>query len=120
MAIQKKILRGVRDLRTLSGRVDAGSIPYMGYMKIASLEMERARREKEKDSAMHLIRSIDARFQDIEAEKHRLLSALALGERGDGGSAGPVRTSSSGAGRGPTTSSKRMDCAKTGGVRIKY
>jgi hypothetical protein len=118
MAIQKRIPRGLRDLRTLSGRVDAGSIPYRGYMKIACLEMERTRREKEKDSAIHRIRSIDARFQDIEAEKHRLLSAL--GERDDGGSAGPVQTSSSGAGRGPTTSSKRMDCAKTGGVRIKY
>ena len=108
MAIQKRIPRGLRDLRTLSGRVDAGSIPYRGYMKIACLEMERTRREKEKNSAIHRIRSIDDRFQEIEAEKHRLLSAL--GERDDGGSAG----------RRPTTSGKRMDCAKTGGVRIKY
>jgi len=108
MAVQKKILRGLRDLRTLSGRVDAGSIPYMGYMKIASLEMERARRGKEKDSALHRIQSIDARFQDIEGEKNKLL--LALGERRSMG--GPRRM--------PGPADNAGDPASTEGMRIKY
>jgi len=108
MASHKRILRGVRDIRTLSGRVDAGSVPYMGYMKIASLEMERARRLKEKNSALHRIGSIDARFCDIDAEKDRLLRAL--GDRVAGNSPG----------RAPSSSARRMDCRTQPGVRIKY
>ena len=45
-------IRSVRDIRTYSGRVDTGGVPYLGYLKIGCLEMEKARREKERDGAL--------------------------------------------------------------------
>ena len=74
-------IRSVRDIRTYSGRVDAGGVPYLAYMKIGCLEMEKARREKERNSALERIRNIDSRINDIDAEKEILL--LKLGEKED-------------------------------------
>jgi len=51
----------------------------MAFMKIGCLEMEKARREKERYSAATRISNIDARLSEIEAEKGELLSRL--GER---------------------------------------
>ena len=75
-------VKGVRDIRTYSGRVDAGGVPYLAFMKISCLEMEKARREKERNSAMDRVRNIDSRINDIEAEKNLLLKNL--GERPEG------------------------------------
>jgi hypothetical protein len=108
MAEQKKFLRGLRDIRTLSARVDAAAAPYMGYMKIASLEMERARRLREKNSALNLVHNIDARFQDMDAEKDRLLHAL--GDRVADGR--PLRRSA--------PSARHADVGAPRGVKIKY
>ncbi|MBM3301237.1 MAG: hypothetical protein FJY85_14950 [Deltaproteobacteria bacterium] len=72
-------LRGLRDIRTRSGKVESASVPYMAYMKIGCLEMEKARREKEKFSAATRIKNINTRLSEIEAEKGELLTSL--GER---------------------------------------
>ena len=69
-------IRSVRDIRTYSGRVDAGGVPYLGYLKIGCLEMEKARREKERDGALARVRNIDSRINDIEAEKSLILEKL--------------------------------------------
>lgn len=69
-------IRGVRDIRTYSGRVDAGSVPYLAYMKISCLEMEKARREKERTSALTRMRNIDSRIHDIDAERNIILKKL--------------------------------------------
>lgn len=74
-------VRGLRDIRTHSGRVDSAGVPYMQYMKISALEMEKARRETEKFSSEERIRNIDTRLAEIEAEKGALL--VELGERTD-------------------------------------
>ena len=80
MAMQNRsTIRGLRDIRTHSGRVDAAGVPYMQYMKISALEMERARRNTEKVSAEARITSINARLAEIESEKGALL--IGLGER---------------------------------------
>jgi len=76
---KKENIRGLRDIRTRSGRVDRDDAPYMAYMKIGSLEMEKARREKEKSSAEFRIRNIDMRLAEIEVEKDATLKSL--GER---------------------------------------
>jgi len=68
----KRIMKGVQDIRTLSGRVDEGTIPYKAYMKLSILEMEKFRRGKEKQSALERVRNIDQRFQDIEAARQEL------------------------------------------------
>jgi len=72
-------LRGLKDIRTRSGRVDRVGIPYMAYMNIGCLEMEKARREKERLSALNRVRNIETRLGEIEAEKDVLLKHL--GER---------------------------------------
>ena len=71
-------LRGLKNLRTLAGRVDAGKLPYCGFMQITCLEMEKARRTAERNSAAARIHDIDARLEDIEKEKQELLAAVVL------------------------------------------
>ena len=77
MGIPRKTMR---DIRTLSGKVDRIANPYMAYMQITCLEMEKARKGREKASALHRVETLDGRLRDIEAEKASLLRALA--ERG--------------------------------------
>jgi len=72
----KRTIRGVQNIKTLSGRSDDGTIPYKAYMKLCILEMEKFRRGKEKESAMERVRRIDQRFQDIETERHEIIAAL--------------------------------------------
>ncbi len=43
--------RGLRDIPTLSGRVDRVSLPYRAYLKISCLEMEKVRRARERVAA---------------------------------------------------------------------
>lgn len=74
----KRILRSLQDVRTLSGMVDKASNPYMGYMKMSCLEMEKFRRGKERESALQRVRNIEARFREIEAEKATILRALSV------------------------------------------
>jgi len=84
MAIPRKTMR---DIRTLSGKVDRIANPYMAYMQITCLEMEKARRGRERTSALQRIGNLDGRLRDIEAEKAALLRALA--ERGAAGFSTP-------------------------------
>ncbi|MFA5179684.1 MAG: hypothetical protein WC405_00060 [Syntrophales bacterium] len=72
----KRVMRGVQDIKTLSGRADDGTIPYKAYMKLSILEMEKFRRGKEKQSALERVQKIDQRFQDIEAARQEIFSAL--------------------------------------------
>ena len=48
MPATKKVLRGVQNIRTMSGRVDDQAIPYKAYMKSSVLEMEKHRRGVER------------------------------------------------------------------------
>ena len=77
MAIPRKTMR---DIRTLSGRVDRIANPYMAYMQITCLEMEKARKGNERASALQRVEIINTRLRGIETEKAVLLRALA--ERG--------------------------------------
>jgi len=72
----KRIMRGVQDIRTLSGRADEGTIPYKAYMRLSILEMEKFRRGKEKQSALDRVRKIDQRFQDIEVTRQEIFNAM--------------------------------------------
>ena len=76
MVIHKRNIRGLQDIPTLSGTVDQISIPYKAHMRISHLEMEKVRKGKEKESAMHRVKNIDKRVQEIEAEKEALLGVL--------------------------------------------
>jgi len=107
MVDKKKTIRGLQEIRTLSGKVDMVSEPYRAFMRITALEMEKERRGIEKRSAVQRVQNIDARFRDIEAEKDALLTIL--GERKKG--------------RSPAMSSvkpKEISNQDTGGFKIRY
>ena len=105
----KRIMRGVQDIKTLSGRADEGTIPYKAYMKLSILEMEKFRRGKEKQSALERVHHIDQRFRDIEAERQEILTALeAKGIR---------RQRPPGLEKPPTTTAPRTT---TGPFKIRY
>jgi hypothetical protein len=73
MAIPMKC---VKNIRTVSGSVDLIAEPYRAFMRISSLEREKARRTKELECALEQIALIKVRFREIEAEKHALLAGL--------------------------------------------
>jgi hypothetical protein len=97
--------RGLRDIRTHSGRVNRVGIPYMAFMHISCLEMEKARREKERLGAQVRINDIDRRIKEIDAEKDLILKGL--GERKTDASHEPASP------KGETTYGK-------GVLRLKY
>jgi phosphopantetheine adenylyltransferase len=68
--------RGLTNIRTLSGRVDQTALPYRAYMQITCLEMEKARRKTERDSASKRMKEIDARLEEIAAQQRELLNAV--------------------------------------------
>ncbi|MGA9176771.1 MAG: hypothetical protein WBZ05_05965 [Desulfobacterales bacterium] len=76
MAIPKKNIRGLQNIRCHSGKGDQVSEHYKAFLRIGCLEMEKARRGKEKESAMLRVKVINERFQEIDAEKAELLKEL--------------------------------------------
>jgi hypothetical protein len=88
MPSAKRNLRGLQDIRTLSGRVDEASLPHRAYMKLACLEMEKERRKAERNSAVQRVRNIDARIRDIETEQAAVRRTMA-GEADGPGRASP-------------------------------
>lgn len=83
MSAPKRNIRGLQDIQTLSGRVDQVFHPYKAYMRVTCLEMEKARRGEEKESAMHRVKSIDARLREIEAEEAALLETISESNTGE-------------------------------------
>jgi hypothetical protein len=69
MPVAKRNLRSLRDIKTLSGRAGDDALPHRGYMRLACLEMEKARRMLEWKNAIRRLQQIDARLQEIEAEE---------------------------------------------------
>jgi hypothetical protein len=70
------VLKGLRSIRTLAGKVDRVAQPYRAYMQITCLEMEKARRDTERRSASRRIQEIDRRLAEIEAEQTTLLEGV--------------------------------------------
>ena len=107
MAIPRK---GLREIRTLSGRQDRVHLPYQAYMQITCLEMEKARRGSERKSALQRIANLDARLKEIEAEKAALLRALEERNPGNGSKCVGV----------PNLEPKPSHRRSTGGFRLRY
>lgn len=99
--------RSLKNIRTLSSRVDNAALPYRGYMQITALEMEKARRCAERASAARRIADIDARLRELERDKAALLAAVAAP-----GSRPP--------GRMPGLELKPAAPKRAGGFRIRY
>jgi len=71
--------RGLQDIRTLTGKVSKSKHPYMAYLRISHIEMEKARKNRESDKAKQLVADIAAQLAEIEGEKDELLQVV--GER---------------------------------------
>jgi hypothetical protein len=69
--------RGLKNIRTLSRRVDQRALSYRSYMQITCLEMEKSRRGVERNAASRRITEVDARLKEIEEEKQALLRGIA-------------------------------------------
>ena len=87
MSVTKRNLRGLRDIRTLSGQTDETSFSHRAHMKLACLEMEKARRNIERKSAIQRLQSIDARVQDIEAQEAAVRKSMASRAENSAGAA---------------------------------
>jgi len=72
--------RGLRDIRTVTGKVGKATLPHEAYLRISHIEMEKARKTLESEKAKQLMADIAARLQEIEAEKASLL--LSMEDRG--------------------------------------
>jgi hypothetical protein len=107
MSSSNNKIRGLANIRTRSGTRDQVSEPYMAFLRIGSLEMEKARRGKEKESAMSRVQNIDDRFLEIEAEKSELLKAIGITATGD-------------ACGNPANRSKRAPAQNNSGFKISY
>jgi len=107
----KRIIRGVKDIRTRSGTPDQVIVPYKAYMAITALEMEKFRRETERENLTLRLNSVNARLQTVESEKEALLQRLGKEAAG--------RPS-----RRPITSSRPIrDCpaaGHAGGFKFQY
>jgi hypothetical protein len=107
MSSSNNKIRGLANIRTRSGTRDQVSEPYQAFLRIGSLEMEKARRGKEKESALNRVQNIDARFLEIDAEKSELLEAIGITATGD-------------AHANPANGPKRAPVQKKGGFKINY
>jgi hypothetical protein len=72
----KRIIRGVKDIRTHSGTPDQVIVPYKAYMAITALEMEKFRRQTERDNLVLRLNNVIARLRTVESEKAALLRRL--------------------------------------------
>jgi hypothetical protein len=95
MSIPTRSIRSIQDIRTLEGWGDLAKQPYRAFMKITCLEMEKARRTKERESALLRVRNIDDRLREIEIEKESLMKVLGMPDSGGSGP-GPAPVSARG------------------------
>ncbi len=76
MPVQRKCLRSMKDIKTHAGSGGQTFYPHKAFMKISCLEMERAHRVKERESARLRIQAINDRLNEIEMEKNMLLDRI--------------------------------------------
>lgn len=76
MPAAKGHIRSVQDIKTHAGLASTNKDPHELYLRISCLEMEMYRRNKERESALRRVQTIEARFAEIEAEKQHLLDLL--------------------------------------------
>jgi hypothetical protein len=88
----KRIIRGVKDIRTRSGAPEQVIVPYKAYMAITALEMEKFRRQTERDNLMIRLNNVNDRLRTVEAEKAALLLRLGK-ERAGNPSRRPIQSS---------------------------
>jgi len=77
VAIQTRPPRSVSDIKTHSGMAKNKHETYRNYFQVGALELERWRREREREAASTRINHIDSRIAEIDKEKNHLLAEAA-------------------------------------------
>lgn len=75
MAIRTRPPRTVSDIKTRSGVAKNQHETYRNYFQVGALELERWRREREREASSSRIAEIDKRLDEINREKQLLLDA---------------------------------------------
>lgn len=72
-----KLRHGLDRMRThINRRMSANQQPHELYMKLTSLEIERSRRDTERDAVEKRLEIIDSRIRDIQAEQELVQAKL--------------------------------------------
>jgi len=71
-----RTLRSLRDIRTRSSAPDQTIVPHRAYMAITALEMERTRRQTERQGLVSRLKNVTVRMRNIDREKAVLLDRL--------------------------------------------
>ncbi|ABM03085.1 hypothetical protein Ping_1256 [Psychromonas ingrahamii 37] len=80
-AAKRKTLRGLADIRTISSCGTSGQEAYQMYLKRGVLEMEKLRRQKEKNSALERVTNINRRLMAIDTDIDFLCQSLKVIEK---------------------------------------
>ncbi len=75
MAIRTRPPRTVSDIKTRSSVAKNQHETYRNYFQVGALELERWRREREREASSSRIAEIDKRLTEINKEKQLLLDA---------------------------------------------
>ncbi|GAB4552482.1 MAG: hypothetical protein Tsb0013_14770 [Phycisphaerales bacterium] len=67
--------RGLQDIRTMAGRISGSGGKQRMFMRLATLELERVRREQEYQAASHRARLAWERVQKLQAEIDQIISS---------------------------------------------
>lgn len=103
MGMRTRPPRTVSDIKTRSGASKNKHETYRNYFQVGALELERWRREREREAASSRIAEIDKRLTEINHDKKTLLDA--------------AEENASPSARGDETKSGDK---KASGLRIKY
>jgi dsDNA-specific endonuclease/ATPase MutS2 len=77
-----KTRKSLHDLRSMSGRITNAEKPQRRYVRLALLELEKIRRDKEMARTIRQMKDLDRRLKDIIHEQEQLLknaSSVAAG-----------------------------------------
>ena len=85
MTIKTRPPRTISDIKTHSGRIKREHLIYRDFFQVGTLELERWRREREREAAARRIESIDNRIIDIVREKRTLLTNAGVFDDESGG-----------------------------------
>jgi len=118
MPVSTKPVRGMKSIRTIGGMADAAATPHKAYMRLFVLELEKARRQQERDSAARRVQNIDTRFREIEAEKTELLAIAGACRTGD--NADPAERTRRNNGTRANSETVKTPRADAAGFKVRY
>ena len=101
MAMRTRPPRSVSDIKTHSGSTKNNHETYRNYFQVGALELERWRREREREAAALRIAEIDNRISDIDNEKKKLLEEADVAQ-------------------GKSAATEEIVEKKSSGLKIKY